>query len=176
MEMVCQYGYVVMFSSAFPLISVLALVEILLEIRVDAWKLCHLTRRPFPQRAETIGIWYTILQIVSFMGITTNVALTMFGSDTFTTDTDDRWLWFLVFEHAFIVVKLVIAMVIPDEPTMVKYGLMWSKRKGEELLYAKKLDVQQEVLTGILTSTLEETRESFRLTPQDLAKPWKQDF
>lgn len=176
MEMVCQYGYVVMFSSAFPLISLFALIEILIEIRVDAWKLCHLTRRPFPQRAESIGIWCSILQVVSFMGITTNVALILFGTDMFTTDRDERWLWFLAFEHCFIVIKLVLAMVIPDEPSMVKYGLMWSKRKAEELLFAKKVDLNKQILSGLLSMTLEECSDSFRLNPQDLAKPWTQDF
>lgn len=176
MEMVCQYGYVVMFSSAFPVISLFALVEILIEIRVDAWKLCHLTRRPFPQRAESIGIWYSILQIVSFMGITTNVALTLFGTDMFTTDMNQRWLWFLTFEHCFIVLKLVLAMVIPDEPSTVKFGLMWSKRKAGELLFEKNIDLNQQILSGILSMALEESKDSFRLQPQDLAKPWTQDF
>ena len=150
MEMVCQYGYVVMFGSVLPLVTVLALIEILVEIRVDAWKLCNLTRRPFPQRTETIGVWFNIIQWVSFMGIITNVGLIMFTSHVFSCDIHTAWLRFLLLEHSFIILKLVISMVIPDEPQVVRFGLMWSNRKAGEQMYEKKGvttgEIQMEVL------------------------------
>lgn len=54
-EMVIQFGYTTMFVAAFPLATVLSLVNNYVEIRVDAWKLCHLSRRPEPRSMEDIG-------------------------------------------------------------------------------------------------------------------------
>lgn len=52
-----QFGYVVFFSSAFPLAALCALVNNLIEIRSDAFKLCTALQRPFGQRVESIGQW-----------------------------------------------------------------------------------------------------------------------
>lgn len=52
-----QFGYVVLFSSAFPLAALCALVNNLIEIRSDALKLCTGLQRPFGQRVESIGQW-----------------------------------------------------------------------------------------------------------------------
>eukprot|EP00961_Rhodomonas_salina_P263342 3558312-Rhodomonas_salina.1 len=38
-EMVVQYGYVTLFAAAFPLTSALALMNNIIEIRTDAYKL-----------------------------------------------------------------------------------------------------------------------------------------
>lgn len=56
-EMFIQFGYVVLFSSAFPLAAMCALVNNIIEIRSDAFKLCTGLQRPFGQRVESIGQW-----------------------------------------------------------------------------------------------------------------------
>lgn len=56
-EMFIQFGYVVLFSSAFPLAAMCALINNIIEIRSDALKLCTGLRRPFGQRVENIGQW-----------------------------------------------------------------------------------------------------------------------
>ncbi|NXQ17525.1 ANO8 protein, partial [Peucedramus taeniatus] len=56
-EMFIQFGYVVLFSSAFPLAAGCALLNNLLEIRSDAFKLCTGLQRPFGQRVPSIGHW-----------------------------------------------------------------------------------------------------------------------
>lgn len=131
LEMVIQYGYVVLFCAAFPLITVLALIEISIEIRVDALKLCKLTRRPFPSGTEDIGIWKTVLQLISFFGIITNAAIIAVTSGAFDPhegatkdESESKWLEmvliFLVIEHGLIVLKLLIGNAIPDVPEKVK--------------------------------------------------------
>lgn len=56
-EMFIQFGYVVLFSSAFPLAAMCALINNIIEIRSDALKLCTGLQRPFSQRVENIGQW-----------------------------------------------------------------------------------------------------------------------
>lgn len=56
-EMFVQFGYVVLFSSAFPLAAMCALINNIIEIRSDAFKLCTGLQRPFGIRVESIGQW-----------------------------------------------------------------------------------------------------------------------
>ena len=44
--MVIQYGYVALFAPAYSLAPLLALINNIIEIRVDAIKLCYATQRP----------------------------------------------------------------------------------------------------------------------------------
>lgn len=55
--MFIQFGYVVLFSSAFPLAAMCALINNIIEIRSDALKLCTGLQRPFGLRVENIGQW-----------------------------------------------------------------------------------------------------------------------
>lgn len=57
LEMFIQFGYVVLFSSAFPLAALCALLNNVIEIRSDAFKLCTNLRRPFGEKVENIGTW-----------------------------------------------------------------------------------------------------------------------
>lgn len=55
--MLSQLGYVCLFSSAFPLAAVAALLGNLIELRGDAFKLCYVLQRPFGRRVSNIGTW-----------------------------------------------------------------------------------------------------------------------
>lgn len=55
--MLSQLGYVCLFSSAFPLAAMAALLGNLLELRGDAFKLCFVLQRPFGRRVSNIGTW-----------------------------------------------------------------------------------------------------------------------
>ena len=54
---VIQYGFVSLFSAAFPLCALLALLNNIIEIRSDASKLLRCHQRPIPRSAEDIGSW-----------------------------------------------------------------------------------------------------------------------
>ena len=50
-----QFGFVTIFVAAFPLAPFFALVNNLMEIRLDAYKFVTQLRRPFAARAQDIG-------------------------------------------------------------------------------------------------------------------------
>lgn len=54
-EMLIQFGYVTFFSWAFPLAPLCALLNNLLEMRADAYKLCSFSQRPIAHKAGGIG-------------------------------------------------------------------------------------------------------------------------
>lgn len=80
-EMVLQYGLVCLFSAAFPLVPMLALLNNLLELRSDATKWTRFYRRPVPQIATDIGPWYQIIAAISLISIAVNGAIVVFTSE-----------------------------------------------------------------------------------------------
>jgi len=56
-EMLIQFGYVSFFYIAFPLAPLLDLINNLISLRADAFKLCHTKQRPIAHKASDIGIW-----------------------------------------------------------------------------------------------------------------------
>ena len=75
-----QYGFVTMFVAAFPLAPFFALLNNLIEIRLDAVNFIHNFRRPVAQRAEDIGAWYGIL--VTLTTVSTSHKLMHVNSET----------------------------------------------------------------------------------------------
>lgn len=56
---VLQFGFTTIFVAAFPLAPLLALLNNIIEIRLDAYKFVTQWRRPMPARATDIG-WFFI--------------------------------------------------------------------------------------------------------------------
>lgn len=81
LEMVIQFGFVTLFVASFPLAPVLALVNNLFEIRVDAWKITTQFRRMMPEKAQDIGAWQPILQGIAILAVATNAMIIAFTSD-----------------------------------------------------------------------------------------------
>ncbi|XP_042324034.1 anoctamin-6 isoform X2 [Sceloporus undulatus] len=81
LEMVIQFGFVTLFVASFPLAPLLALVNNLLEIRVDAWKITTQFRRIVPQKAQHIGAWQPIMQGIALLAVVTNAMIIAFTSD-----------------------------------------------------------------------------------------------
>ncbi|KAL7304277.1 hypothetical protein TKK_0003079 [Trichogramma kaykai] len=81
LEMVLQYGFVTIFVAAFPLAPFFALVNNVMEMRLDAKKLLTMYRRPVSQRVRDIGIWYRILDSVSKLSVITNGFIIAFTSN-----------------------------------------------------------------------------------------------
>lgn len=141
MEVVIAYGYVILFGASFPLTATLFLVLIIVEIRVDAWKLCTVTQRPFPEATNSIGVWLYIIQVMSVVGAITNVGIILFTTNAFDIeDTGDKWIVFIALEHILLFIKVSISLLIPDTPFVVNQANVWSKRVVDERLHGKLAD------------------------------------
>ena len=73
-EMLVQFGYVTLFSLAFPLAPAFALLNNVVEVQLDASKLCRDMRRPVARKASNIGVWLHLLQGLSITAAVTNCA------------------------------------------------------------------------------------------------------
>ncbi|CDQ89363.1 unnamed protein product [Oncorhynchus mykiss] len=122
-EMFIQFGYVVLFSSAFPLAAMWALINNIIEIRSDALKLCTGLQRPFGQRVESIGQWQTAMEAMGLIAIMVNCYLI---GQCGQLQRLFPWLSpemviisIVVLEHFAILLKYVIHVAIPDIPGWV---------------------------------------------------------
>ncbi|KAJ3331573.1 Anoctamin-7 [Blyttiomyces sp. JEL0837] len=88
---VIQFGFITLFSCAFPLAPLFALVNNMSELRVDSYKLLAQYRRPFASRAQSIGLVQHLLLAVSNVGVITNAIIIAFASSSFQQTIADKF-------------------------------------------------------------------------------------
>nr|CAD2192904.1 unnamed protein product [Meloidogyne enterolobii] len=81
LEMVIQLGFCTLFVAAFPLAPLLALINNIFEIRFDAYKFIVTMRRPVPAQSRNIGVWLTIINMLSNIAVLCNAFVIAFTSD-----------------------------------------------------------------------------------------------
>ena len=75
---VLQFGFITIFVAAFPLAPLFALINNWVEIRLDAQKFVCETRRAVAERAEDIGIWFRIMEMIAQLAVISNVGQDLF--------------------------------------------------------------------------------------------------
>lgn len=129
-ELVIQFGFLVLFGVAFPLASVINIVNNMLEVRTDAYKILVLSQRVDADDAADIGAWYAILEVLNVLSVWTNVALLVFTSDAVEvlwrgarSSPLDKWqkllyrvVAFFVVEHVLLAIKAAMAALVRDIP------------------------------------------------------------
>lgn len=109
---------------------------VLIEIRVDGWKLCQQSRRPEPRSCEDIGTWYSILEVMSFAAVIINSALVAFTGTYAINFTWSVRIWiFIGMASGVLGVNAVVAAIVPDCPAEVDIQL-----KRQEYIVGKVLD------------------------------------
>lgn len=68
-----QFGFITIFVAAFPLAPLFALLNNVVEIRLDAQKFVCNTRRTVGHQAKNIGIWLRILEFLVHLAVISNV-------------------------------------------------------------------------------------------------------
>uniref|UniRef100_A0A8C6XH55 Anoctamin n=1 Tax=Naja naja TaxID=35670 RepID=A0A8C6XH55_NAJNA len=122
-EMFIQFGYVVLFSSAFPLAATCALINNIIEIRSDAFKLCTGLQRPFGQRVESIGEWQKVMEAMGVLAIVVNCYLIGQCGQLQRLfpwlSPEGAIISVVVLEHFALLLKYIIQVAIPDIPAWV---------------------------------------------------------
>lgn len=121
LELALQFGMIMMFACAFPLIFCFAALNNATEIRADALKLLVMLKRPVPRAAATIGAWLNIFQFLIVMAICTNCLLLVC-----LYDEEGKWriepglAAILIMEHALLLIKFGFSHFVPEEPAWVR--------------------------------------------------------
>ncbi|XP_016995231.2 anoctamin-6 isoform X3 [Drosophila takahashii] len=81
LEMVVQFGFITLFSLAFPLAPLLALLNNVIEVRLDAIKMLRFLRRPVGMRARDIGVWHSIMTVVTRIAVASSAMIIAFSTN-----------------------------------------------------------------------------------------------
>lgn len=121
---VILFGYTTMFISAFPLATVMALLNNYIEMRLLAWQLCYIYRRPMPRGAQDIGIYYSIMEIMTTAAAVVNAGLIAFTRPNSAGYSGVILVWiFVLISVGVLLIKYVVAVTIPDTPLFVRLQL-----------------------------------------------------
>ncbi|KAI3455529.1 hypothetical protein Pfo_012192 [Paulownia fortunei] len=134
LELVLQFGMIMMFACAFPLAFAFAAVNNITEIRTDALKLLAMMRRPIPRADATIGAWLNIFQFLIVMSICTNSALLVCMYDR-----EGKWSLspglaaILIMEHVLLFIKFGFSRIVPEEPAWVRAARRKNATQAEQM-------------------------------------------
>lgn len=81
LEMVIQFSFTTLFVAAFPLAPLLAFINNVIEIRLDAIKMVTLERRMVPKKTNNIGVWLDILEAIGVLAVIVNGLVIGVSSD-----------------------------------------------------------------------------------------------
>ncbi|XP_062276519.1 anoctamin-10 [Scomber scombrus] len=144
-ELLVQFGYLSLFSCVYPLTAVLLLINNLTEIRSDAYKVCNLFRKPFSPLAANMGVWQIAFEVLSFVSVVTNCWLLILSPrlrelcQGGKMSSTNFLLLAVLLEHVLIVIKVVLSLLIPDEPD-------WIKKKKEHIEFTSMQALREQKL------------------------------
>lgn len=125
-ELIISFGYASLFAIAFPFAPLAAFLSGIIEARIDGYKICKLTRRPFPRQADDIGSWQTALQCMGWAVLVTNLMMICFTAEeldfTF-LDLDstmfEETVTAMILFIAFLVFVMCMQYCIASEPLII---------------------------------------------------------
>jgi hypothetical protein len=178
-ELAVQWGNVLLFASAFPMAPVFALINNLIEIRADAYKLCKVHRRPEYKTKQDIGAWALVFNTISCVSVITNAAIVSFvGSQAAemwdrTEQYDevgvvarigDPTLWLVagLTEHAVLGLRFVLGSLISSNSSWV------AGAKATREIQVSRLITEQE------KELKKEKEQGFRRDQEELTEKEKQ--
>ncbi|XP_063611277.1 anoctamin-10-like isoform X1 [Penaeus indicus] len=141
LEMFLQFGYVFLFSSVYPMAAFWAVLNNILELKTDAFKLCRIYQRPRVKKVGSIGVWQGAFEMLGAVAVITNCALLCLSPRVrplAPSASPVEWvLIFVLLEHIILCVKMALMWLVPDEP-------LWVRQALEKINYQSKLALRNE--------------------------------
>ncbi|XP_067248736.1 anoctamin-10 [Chanodichthys erythropterus] len=149
LEQFLLFGYVSLFSCVYPLAAVLVVLNNITEVYSDAFKMCHVFKRPFSEPAANIGVWQLAFETMSIIAVLTNCALIGLSPQVhayFPESETQLILVVVAIEHILLAFKFILAFVIPDVPKHIQVKL--AKLEFDSLEALKKRKILEVAETG----------------------------
>lgn len=164
-----QYSYIVLFGIVMPILAIISLIECLIKIRLDAYTLCYLRKRPHVELAEDAGLWAEHLGTITYFGIYLSVAIfTLSMDDIAEYSYLDRTIVFLLFSQGMVMYVLKLKTWLPVESDEVDEIL--SRQEYIINKFVKGYSDDDEDLGGDIPGHVEDTMDMEGLKLFDLRK------
>lgn len=115
----CAIGYALItcFGIMYPMLCLFAFLGNMIEYRLLAYGMTHVTCRPIPRGASGIGFWQVVFESISNTAVIANVLLIVFVMSPMRSQPiHTKLIFFIVLEHALLGIRGAIDNVIPDSP------------------------------------------------------------
>lgn len=122
---VVQFAYVTCFSVVLPITPFICLLNYLAFMRLDAYKVCKVRRRPLSEKTGGIGVWEHLLHIVVVISVLTNCWLLGFTHSRFkwieeTYEPIGLFIFVVCFEHIMLLIKYAMHAACSTLPRSVR--------------------------------------------------------
>ncbi|KAE9044957.1 hypothetical protein PR001_g5157 [Phytophthora rubi] len=124
-QVVMQIGLVIMFSSACPLLPLLALIDCGVKLRQNALELCCIRQRPEPEGVQSredndddigLGLWAPWVLLMLKISVPTALALAAFTADNYIDISIERRVgWWLIGVLGIWLVAQLLWFLVPHE-------------------------------------------------------------
>ena len=136
-QAVVQFTFVSCFSVVLPITPLICLINYLISMRLDAYKLCKGRRRPLAEKTGGIGVWEHLLHIVAVISVLTNCWLIGFTSAPFIwigEKVGQVGLFAIVvcWEHVMLMIKYIMHSTISPLPKNVQDAIKREKHYLDE--------------------------------------------
>ncbi|XP_026316071.1 anoctamin-8-like [Hyposmocoma kahamanoa] len=166
LEMLTQLGHVVLFSSAFPLAAVCAMLNNMAEVRADAFKLCHVAQRPFGERVANIGSWQHAMEAMVAVAVLVNCALIGLSGPVHRLLPDATpaqiLLVIVALEHVVLITVLALRIAIPEIPSWLATEMAKVEFQRREAIKSAHAPLMSEC------PSQDDIRPSARTTPRTI--------
>ena len=155
-----QYGYVTLFSAAFPLAPLMTCINNLVGLRMDAYKYLCTYRRIQPFGFEDIGTFQSIFELMNYLGIVSSFSAIVYRTDVLQNYWPAKWgaepsrhqedVVFMVICSFYFGFMLMLRVLIDDVPFDVELQI-----KRNDFLNSKIIDhVADEADTALSPTAL----------------------
>lgn len=90
-----------MFGPALPFVYVMMFIAGIIRLHASKYQVIFLKKRPQPIKAKSIGLWLTIIEVVSYISVVTNIAYMVFTRSLFPTNSAKIFFFFIIFFFLF---------------------------------------------------------------------------
>jgi len=148
-ELIIQFGYVTLFIIALPITPLLAFMNNVIEMKVDAVNLVKQSQRPNPNGSFGLGAWNQVLQFFSIIAVATNVAMmtwsTKFVREVTRNRSDEyKWIFFSVLSICLGLIIGLEKFMIPDVPDEVVHAIERQRLIENVLVLSAKVDTEED--------------------------------
>ena len=108
-----EFTFLALFGISFPLIFFIGMIQAIVDIHNETFRLMFWNKRPMPTSAKNIGLWMGILEFTIYLCILTNAAIFSFTLNGFLDYSEtDRFRMFMIIVIVFLFVKYTIEFFV----------------------------------------------------------------
>lgn len=120
LDMAINYSVVACWGVIYPPMAAIAAIALFILLRLRIYRSLYVTRRPLPRASAGLGIWRTIFQCINVTAVACNVGLAaLFFYPMRTRGFGHQLMFFLIFEHAILILQATVKFLISDSPVDV---------------------------------------------------------